>query len=400
MRIEAEKFISHHLRQQTNLKALSFVSMPWEGSFKRDILQTLDAYHALKDKVPSWFNVSGLWFTSKKSIEQASSEKTALFKADIVQNLNVQYGVDLTGGLGVDTFFMAQKTKNWCYVDSNKDLAERFRINVVKLGVNHIRIYDIDAANFLCNEAEECAIDFIYVDPDRRPDSLNRRAVGFEESLPTMSDIVAFADKKSIPLLVKSSPMIDINAGLKVVPAQSIYVISVKNEVKEILWLYHPKQKDLHDITIETHELAYDWQPFCASLTQKTSASVINDFNIDTFVIIPSAGIMKAGLNDLLATQNNWSKAADFTHIYFASSEPESRIPIRTFKPIQELPTSPKKFKKCGVKKANVLCRNSPLSPTAFKNKYAIIEGGDQFILCFRDLNNKMRIVLAEQINA
>jgi hypothetical protein len=398
MRLEVEKFISYHIRKQTDLKSLSLTSLPWQGPRKREILQTIEGYRILDVKVPEWFKVSGLWFTTKKSLEQASSQKTAQFKAEIVNDLKIQCGVDLSGGLGVDSFFMAQKANKWVYVEQNKALFECFKTNMHVLGSDNIITYNVDAAHFLVDESESLKVDFIYVDPDRRPNTMNRRAVGFDESVPELDQIISFANKKGIPLLVKSSPMIDIKAGLQLLPAQKIYVISIKNEVKEVLWLYDPRQNEAVEKTIEIHELTYKWQNITANLLDRYAEVEVCDFSLNLFLNLPSSAIMKAGLNDHLAHQCGWNKAADFTHLYYSKEKPINSIPARTFKPIQELPTSLKKFKKTGLKKVNVICRNTRFSPAEFKKKYALIEGGDQFILCFTDLNNKTRLLLVEQV--
>jgi hypothetical protein len=64
----------------------------------------IDAKTKAKDKLPSWFNAKEIIYPSKVSIEQTSSEKTALYKSTIVGSTLI----DLTGGFGVDDYYFSK----------------------------------------------------------------------------------------------------------------------------------------------------------------------------------------------------------------------------------------------------------------------------------------------------
>jgi hypothetical protein len=70
-------------------------------------LNQIEAKTKAKDKLPSWFNTEKIIYPSKVSIEQTSSEKTALYKSTIVCSTLI----DLTEAL-VDDYYFSKKVKS------------------------------------------------------------------------------------------------------------------------------------------------------------------------------------------------------------------------------------------------------------------------------------------------
>lgn len=66
-------------------------------------VQQIQARQKAKQKLPTWVANPDIIFPVSLSLEQASSEVTAQFKSDLVKGEKM---IDLTGGLGVDTFFL------------------------------------------------------------------------------------------------------------------------------------------------------------------------------------------------------------------------------------------------------------------------------------------------------
>ena len=60
-----------------------------------------------------------LLFPAHLSIEQCSSEDTARYKASLLQG---QTFADLTGGLGVDCFFISKNFQHTDYVEQSAEL--------------------------------------------------------------------------------------------------------------------------------------------------------------------------------------------------------------------------------------------------------------------------------------
>ena len=111
-----------------------------------------------KSKLPLWYNSDKILFPPSLSIEQASSESTAEYKASLVENnfnnddkINVenQTLVDLTGGMGVDSFYFSKKVKKVIYIEQNELLASIAKHNFEKLGATNIEVICGNSEDFL-----------------------------------------------------------------------------------------------------------------------------------------------------------------------------------------------------------------------------------------------------------
>ena len=72
------------------------------------ILNQIAAKSKSEHKLPSWFSTKNIVYPSKISVEQTSSENTALYKSEIISGESL---IDLTGGFGVDDFYFSNKFK-------------------------------------------------------------------------------------------------------------------------------------------------------------------------------------------------------------------------------------------------------------------------------------------------
>lgn len=57
------------------------------------ILNQIEAKSKAKEKLPTWFSTENIIYPSKISIEQTSSEKTAIYKASLIEGKTL---IDLT----------------------------------------------------------------------------------------------------------------------------------------------------------------------------------------------------------------------------------------------------------------------------------------------------------------
>ena len=89
-------------------------------------LRQIMARQLLKKKVPSWSTRDDLLFPPHLSIEQCSSEATAAYKATLLTGKRL---VDLTGGLGIDSYFMAPQFEQAVYVEQDNMLCDLAKHN-------------------------------------------------------------------------------------------------------------------------------------------------------------------------------------------------------------------------------------------------------------------------------
>ena len=115
----------------------------------------------IANKLPSWAENMSILFPVKISLEQCSSEATALYKASLVSGESL---VDLTGGFGVDCSFLSKNFTSIDYVEQNEELCQIAEHNFAALGLN-IRVHNAESVSFL---ADMPSVDCIYIDPARR----------------------------------------------------------------------------------------------------------------------------------------------------------------------------------------------------------------------------------------
>ena len=155
-----EQFIREHL--DADPQRLLLAAHRYPGIPMPYVAGQLQALRKLRDKIPSWYNPA-LHFPLQLSVEQASSERTARFKAGLFTGARL---ADLTGGLGVDTWAWADRFEQVVYVEQNPELVEAARYNFNVLGANNIDCVQADAQDFLAGTTDP--FDLLYLDPARR----------------------------------------------------------------------------------------------------------------------------------------------------------------------------------------------------------------------------------------
>ena len=144
----------------------------------RWFLQQVEGRERTADKLPTFAATEDWWYPLRLSCEQCSSELTARYKAEIIHpSLEGRDGVrllDLTGGYGVDTFFLSELFEETDYVEQNAELcriAEHNKeIKNEKLKIKNISIHNCTAEEFLSSVhgENEGKYDLIFLDPARR----------------------------------------------------------------------------------------------------------------------------------------------------------------------------------------------------------------------------------------
>ena len=118
MKSEIQDFIDRHLNftaAEIMLKASKFPE--WD---MKAIAHQLSGKQIAKKKLPSWYKNNDILYPIRLSMEQCSSEATAVYKSNLI---NSGRGIDLTGGFGVDAYFMAKTLDSHIYCEQNEVLA-------------------------------------------------------------------------------------------------------------------------------------------------------------------------------------------------------------------------------------------------------------------------------------
>jgi 16S rRNA G966 N2-methylase RsmD len=353
------------------------------------LLEQIVTRRKAKEKLPLYYQTPGIIFPPPENFEQSSSEVTALLKSELIHNLmdgTSAVIADLTSGFGVDAYFLSTIADKIHVVEPDRSLADLAQHNHQLLGAHNIEYHISTAESFL--HATDIRFDLIYADPSRR--TVERKKIrSFEESQPDILKLQNNMFDKSSLLLIKASPLLDIQAGIsQLVCVKKVFVISVSNECKEILFLCEKSFGNTP--SVETINILTVGEPekFVFSFAREREQTV--DFSDPLkYLYEPNASIMKAGAFKSVATSFNLKKIQSSTHLYtaehFVSNFPGRKFLIETF--VKPDPAEIRKYLPEG--KANVTTRNYPLSPEALKKKTGLKDGGEKFLIGFSGQNKK-----------
>jgi hypothetical protein len=346
-----------------------------------------------KEKLPLYHQTPGVIFPPASNFEQSSSEVTARYKSEIIAGLIIGEkirGADLTGGFGVDTFFLSKKFHEMHCVEPQESLLEIARYNHQLLGANNIEYHPTTAEEFI--KTTRGPFDFIYADPSRRTEK-NKKVHALEDAQPDVVKLRREIFEKASFLVVKASPLLDIQAGMaQLSPVKKVFVISVGNECRELLFVC---EKDFEGISsveavnIQDRRLA---QSFEFTFPEERE-QVVHFSEPLTYLYEPNASILKAGAFKSVARRFNLKKIAANTHLYTGEQLIEG-FPGRKFL-IEAFvkPDAAMLRKVFPDGKANVTTRNYPLSPEALKRKTGVKDGGEKFLIGFSGEKKKFLAV-------
>lgn len=325
-----------------------------------------------KEKIPSWYANDNIIYPKHLSMEQCSSEQTALFKASLCGGESM---ADLTGGLGVDCFFLAHGFNNAVYVEQQSELAEIAVHNFKILGQD-IKVVNEDAVSYLSSMPPA---NLIYIDPARR-DSTGRKTVLIEDCTPNILDIESLLEEKSKQVMIKLSPMLDITLAVKSVKSVSdVYIISVNNECKELLFIKKGNTgKTLyHCVNIQNSNT--DTYTFYKE--DEDTISLNYTTKIAKYLYEPNASILKAGAYKSIAKAYSLDKLHPSSHLYTSDVLYED-FPGRKFVVDNICSLNKKDMKEylSDIKQANITTRNFPLSVQEIRKKTGLKDGGDIYI--------------------
>ena len=367
-------------------------------------LQQVEGRERTADKLPAFAQIADWWYPARLSCEQCSSELTARYKAEIIdksQELRAKSQstmVDLTGGYGVDTYFLSAAFEHTDYVEQNAELCRiaehNFKVQSDNVQGTKISVHNTSAEEFLTRAGQ---YDLIYLDPARR-DNHGGKVFRLEDCTPNVVELLPTLLEHLTEnglLMLKLSPMLDITQAVKSLSPinWSVYVVAVKNEVKEVLLLGAKSNEQGAKTTITAIDLAKKDQAFVFTKEEEQEAqSAIGHLSLEigNFIFEPNAAILKAGAYKLVGERFGLQKLDVNTHLY-CSEEYVADFPGRVWK-IKEasFPLSPKGARD---KQANVLVRNYPLTAEQLKKKLHLRDGGTAFVIGCR-VNGKPTVYL------
>ncbi|MCB0383175.1 MAG: class I SAM-dependent methyltransferase, partial [Psychroserpens sp.] len=338
-----QSFINEHLNE--DVSRLLFHGKPIQGVNIKVIVEQIEAKRKSKDKLPTWFQTKGIYFPHKLNIEQTSSEATAKYKAKLISGKQI---IDITGGFGVDCYYFSKCFDKVIHCEINKELSLLVEHNSKVLHTDTIDFVSKDGIEFLKNNHEQ--FDWIYIDPSRRHDQKGK-VFFLSECLPNVPIHLDLLFSKTENIMIKTSPLLDISVGLKELKhVKAIHIVSVKNEVKELLWIL--KKDHSEKIKVHTSDITNDNNQFFEfNLDEEQDAEPCYSQPL-TYLYEPNAAIYKSGAFKLVSLKLGLTKLHRNSHLY--TSEELIDFPGRRFRINKVLPYNRKLLKKELSAKSNI----------------------------------------------
>lgn len=367
---EIRDFIDRHEREDVRELALKKMPDDWP---RAAILNQIKSRQKAGVKIPSWLTAhKDIILPVPDLIEQASSDATARYKASLFQG---ERFFDLTGGVGVDCAAFAKRFNHVTCVENNSEAAALLLHNLPLVTGREIHCLESETRTALENIKDP--IDLIYIDPQRRNDA-RKGLKYFEECSPNILDLLPLLLEKSSNILIKTSPMLDIQQALAQLPqTRTVYVVEWRKECREVL--YHlTRETDDTEVTIKAVSLQNDGTSLHEhSFTRTEEAQT--DVQIElpqTYLYEPGPAFMKAGCYKILAKTYGLQKLHQHTHLYTS----DSFVPDFPGKSFEILGTYPVRKNALPISKTNLAVRNFPDDVQTLYKRLNLKAGGDDMV--------------------
>ena len=421
--------------QDDDVRQLAFLGSKYPEVDMPFALDQIRGRKMARVKLPRWASLEGIIYPPHISMEQCSSESTALYKAELAARLlglpasssgtemkaeNEIEFVDLTGGFGVDFSYIAARLGvKSMYVERQAHLCEAAKENFGRLGLKNAIVKNGDGIEVLHSfhpKKKDAAsaddslgitydqprsllktnlgLKIIFIDPARRDDAGNK-VVSLKDCTPDVTVLQEEMFLKSDYVIIKLSPMLDWHRAISELShVREVHIISVNNECKELLLVLSARNMGEMEASSADGEVKHagnlriycinDAQSFvCDELDMESSQVKIAPSTLEEMLYLyePNASLMKAGCFGVLSGRYDARMLSKNSHL-FVSREPIAAFPGRSFRIIAVSSFNKKELKRhlSGITKANIATRNFPLSVAELRKRLKLKDGGKTYI--------------------
>lgn len=441
-----QDFIRQH--QDDDVRQLAFLGSKYPEVDMPFALDQIRGRKMARVKLPRWASLEGIIYPPHISIEQCSSESTALYKAELAARLlalpasssvtemkaeNEIEFVDLTGGFGVDFSYIAARLGvKSMYVERQAHLCEAAKENFERLGLKNAIVKNGDGIevlhSFLPKKDDAASTDdslgitydqplsllktklglkLIFIDPARRDDAGNK-VVSLKDCTPDVTVLQEEMLSKADYVIIKLSPMLDWHRAVSELSrVREVHIISVNNECKELLLVLSALNMGDMEASSADGEVKHagnlriycvnDAQSFvCDELDMESSPVRIAPPVLEEmqYLYEPNASLMKAGCFGVLSDCYDARMLSKNSHL-FVSQAPIEAFPGRSFRIIAISSFNKKELKRhlSGITKANIATRNFPLSVAELRKRLKLKDGGETYIFA-TTLSNESHVLM------
>lgn len=348
------------------------------------VVRQVDGWQRLSRKVPSWAACDALRYPPRLSVEQASGETAARYKARLAQRLAPEGGAfaDLTGGFGVDFAFVAAHFGRAVYMERNAELCRLARHNFPLVGAAHAEVKNVDSTEVFGTLG---AFDLLLVDPARR-DADGRKTVRLADCEPDLTQLAPRLLEQSPVVVAKLSPMLDHREAVRSLPGVTeMHLVGVGGECKELLVVM---ERAAAGVTAERKQKVFCVEMseggercFCCEMYDETVSFCPVAERMGPFLADPGPALMKSGAFRAAGAHFGLRLVGASTHLYTAD------VPVEGFPGRQFAITEIYGFDKRSLRelrarlsRANLAVRGFPASADELRRRLKLADGGDDYI--------------------
>lgn len=333
-----------------------------------------------RTKLPSYFAVQAIVPTL--AYEQSSSEECALRK-----QLSGESVLDLTCGLGVDTYALSKRFKRVVTIERNAMVAEVARENFRRLGAENIKVVCSSAEEFLAGCTEH--FDWCFSDPDRRGEK-GEKLVRLEDCSPDVVELMPTLQRVADRICIKCSPLFDVDEAFRLFGDCSVETVSLSGEAKEVNIYIDGSAPRLSAVAIGMSE-------FSCSVEERNSAkwsALPNDLSQYRYITLPDVALQHARM---VATAFEGKCDVWSNNGVALSVEKPTNVLGRTFEveAIYEIGNAFKRLMK--GRKAEIYRRDFPMTNAEICKRYRCSEGGSER-WCFTRIGEKFLAIKMNKI--
>ena len=378
------------------------------------LLNQLTGWLKACTKLPSWAAQEDIIYPPHLSMEQCSSELTALYKANLLEGLGASNTtssptrfVDLTGGFGVDFSFIARNFTHATYVEQQEQLCKTAQHNFKVLGLKHAEVVNTDGTEYL---HQMQPVNVIFLDPARRNEQ-GGKTVLIEDCSPDVLTLETELLQKANTIVLKLSPMLDWHRAVNELNVignvvREVHILSVRNECKELLIVLQKEepQSDTTAASIPKLRIVCMNDGEVVSYYEEDTAGILPSIlstapTAGQYLYEPNASLMKAGCFALISRRYEVSALSANSHL-FVSNSLIVHFPGRSFRLVAVSSFNKKELRRTlsAIKKANLAVRNFPMSVADLRKKFKIKEGGTDYLFATTDANNNHLLLLCAKV--
>lgn len=319
------------------------------------------------------------------NLEQSSSEKTARFKAGLVQGNRL---LDLSAGMGIDALFMSASFEQVDLVEPNAELSAISAYNLGQvMGIHHAVFHGNRSAEAFISTFKD-KVDWIYLDPSRRNEQ-GKKVFKLADCVPNIIELAPTLLQLSPRCMVKLSPMADVQQlRRELCNISTVYALQAEGECKELLLVLEPNPTGFKKIAVDLDKDTPIWV--------EEQEDGINDIQYhlpQTYIYEPNAACHKLQVYGAIAKQYNLNKLHPDSHL-FTSNEWLPHFPGRTFRLNEVLPLDRKQLERLiPDRKAHITVRNFPMSVAEIRAKTKLVDGGSVYLLA-TTLIDRRKVIL------